>query len=88
MKSLAKRACLSEGSARAVEVYKAEVASLTSERADLRAQVQHLSKDVAMHRFDLKHTLTAKSRAEEQEKKARDELRATTYELRMVEDEL
>ena len=35
MKSLSKRACLSEGSARAVEAYKAEVASLTFERADL-----------------------------------------------------
>ena len=37
MKSLAKRACLSEGSSRVVEAYKAEVTSLTSERADLRA---------------------------------------------------
>ena len=37
MKSLTKRACSSEGSARAVEAYKAEVASITSERADLRA---------------------------------------------------
>ena len=37
MKSLEKRACLYEGSVRAAEVYKAEVASLTSERADLQA---------------------------------------------------
>ena len=37
MKSLAKRDCFSEGSARAVEAYKVEVTSLTSERADLRA---------------------------------------------------
>ena len=88
MKSLAKRACLSEGSARAAKEYKAEVASLTSERVDLQAQVQHMSEDVAMHRSDLKHTLTVKSRAEEQEKKARDELRDAAYELRMVEDEL
>ena len=56
MKSLAKRACLSEGSAREVEAYKAENTSLTSERADLRDQVRHLSKDVAIHRSDLKHT--------------------------------
>ena len=41
-----------------------------------------------MHRSDLKHTLTAKSQAEEQEKKTRDEPRAATYELRMVKDEL
>ena len=39
VKSLAKRTCFSEGSVRAMGVYKAEVASLTSERADLRAQV-------------------------------------------------
>ena len=88
MKSLAKRACLYEGSARAAEAYKAEVASLTSERANLRAQVQHISEDVAMHRSNLKHTLTTKSRAEEEERKAQDELRAATYELRMVENEL
>ena len=88
MKSLVKRACLSKGSAREVEAYKAEVASLTSERGDLRAQVQHLSEDAVKHRSDLKHTLTAISRAEEQEKKAWDELRAATYELRMVKDEL
>ena len=35
MKSLEKRACLSEGFAKVVEAYKAEVSSLTSERADL-----------------------------------------------------
>ena len=37
MKSLAKRACFSKGFARAIEAYKDEVASLTSERANLRA---------------------------------------------------
>ena len=65
MKSLAKRVCLSEGSAMATETYKAEVASLTSERADMRAQVRHLSQDAAMHRSDLKHTLMAILRAKE-----------------------
>ena len=65
VKLLTKRACLSEWSARAAKAYKAEVASLTSERADLRAQVQHLSKDVALHRSNLKHTMMAKSRDEE-----------------------
>ena len=70
MKSLAKRACFSEGSARAVKAYKAKVASLTSERADLLAQVRHLTEDVVKYKSELKHTLTAKSRAEEQENKA------------------
>ena len=62
VKSPTKRACLYEGSARATEAYKAKVASLTSEIADLRAQVRHLSEDAAMHRSGLKHTLTVKSR--------------------------
>ena len=88
MKSLARRACFSKGSVRAVEVYKAKVASLTLWRADLRAQVRHLTKDATKHRYDLKYTSTAKSQAEEHEKKAQDELRAAAYELRMVKDEL
>ena len=50
--------------------------------------MRHLIEDAAKHRSDLKHTSTEKSRAEEQEKKARDEPRATAYELRMVKDEL
>ena len=50
--------------------------------------MEHLSKDVVMHRSDLKHTVTTKLRVEEQENKARDELRAGAYKLRMVEDEL
>ena len=41
-----------------------------------------------MHRSDLKHTLTVKSRVEEQEKKTRNELRVATYKLQMVKDEL
>ena len=65
MKSLVKRACFSEGFARAVEAYKAKVASLTSERADLRAQLQHLTEDAVKYKSDLKHTSTTKSRAEE-----------------------
>ena len=88
MRSMARRACLFEGFAEAVEAYKVEDTSLTSERADLRAQIRYLSEDATKHRSDLKHTLTAKSRAEEQEKKARDELRAATYELGMVKDKL
>ena len=76
MKNLTKRACLSEGSARAVEAYKVEVASLTSEIADLRAHMRHLTKDVVKYKSDQNHTSITKSRAEEQENKARDELRA------------
>ena len=63
VKSLAKRACFFEGSVRAVEAYKAEVASLTLERANLRAQVRRLTEDAVKHGSDLKHTSTVKSLA-------------------------
>ena len=65
MKSLTKRACFSEVSVRAVEAYRAEVASLTSERADLRDQVRRLTEDVMKYKSYLRHTLTGKSRAKE-----------------------
>ena len=39
MKSLVRRASFVEGSTKAVKAYKAKVASLTSEKADLQAQV-------------------------------------------------
>ena len=50
--------------------------------------MRHLTEDAAKHKSDLKHTSTAKSWAEEQEKKAWDEPRAVAYDLRIVKDEL
>ena len=61
MKSLAMRASFTESSARVVKEYKAKVASLTSEKADLRAQMQRLAKDSMKYESNLKHTKTAKS---------------------------
>ena len=69
-KSLERRASSAESSAKAAKAYKAKVASLTSERAELRARIQSLTEDVVKHKSDLKHTLTTKSRAEDREKKA------------------
>ena len=86
MKSLARRASFVEGSARAVKAYKAKVASLTSEEADLQARMQHLIEDVIKYESDLKHTMTAKVRAEGKEKKARGELRIAEDELRAVRE--
>ena len=88
VKSLAKKACFFKGSVRAVEEYKTEVASLTSERADLGAQVRRLTEDAVKQKSNLKHTSTEKSRAKEQEKKARDKLRASDCKLLMVREEL
>ena len=50
--------------------YKAKAASLTSERAELRAQIQSLTDDVLGYKSNLKHTSTTKARAEDKEKKA------------------
>ena len=62
-KGLARRAGLTEGSARAAKSYKAKVASLTSERAGLRALIRDLTKELVKHMSDLKHASTARVRA-------------------------
>ena len=74
-KGLATRASLTEGSAKAAKSYKAKVASLTSKRVDLRAQIRDLTKELVKHKSDLKHPSTAKARAEDKEKKARKDLK-------------
>ena len=61
MKSLARRASFSEGSTRVVKAYKAKVASLTSEKADLRARMQRLAEDDVKYESDLNHTTMAKA---------------------------
>ena len=88
MKSLARRPSFADGSTRVVKAYKAKVASLTSEMADLRARMQRLIEDAVKYESNLKHTTTAKARAEDKENKARGELRVAEDELRAVRDEL
>ena len=61
MKSLARIASFVEGSTRAAKMYKAKVASLTSENADLQARMQRLVEDAVKYESDLKHTTTAKA---------------------------
>ena len=56
LKSLAKKAKLDEGHAKAARVYKARVASLTSERTELRDRVQRMTEEVVKLKSDLKHT--------------------------------
>ena len=69
-KGLERRASLTEGSAKAVKSYKAKFASLTSERADLRAQIRDLTEELVKHRSDLKHASTARAQVDEKEKEA------------------
>ena len=87
-KGLERRASLTEGSAKAVKYYKAKVASLTSERADLRAQIRDLIEELVKHMSDLKHSLTARAQEEDKEKKARKDLKVTEDKLRLVREEL
>ena len=87
-KGLERRASLTEGSSRAAKSYKAKVASLTSERVGLRAQIRDLIEELMKHRSDLKHSSTARARAEDKEKKARKDLKVAEDELRLAREEL
>ena len=88
LKSLAKKANLNEGRAKAARVYKARVASLTSEQAKLQDRVQSLIEEAVNLRSDLKHTTSARARAEGREDETRNSLRTAEVELRKVQDEL
>ena len=88
MKGLARRASLTEGSAKAAKSYKAKVASLTSERASLQAQIRELTEELVKHRSDLKHASTARARAEDKEKEAQKDVKVSEDELRLVREEL
>ena len=70
-----------------MRAYKAKIASLTSERAELQARIQSLTEDVAGYKSDLKHTSTTKARAEDREKKAIEGLRVVEDELGVVKEE-
>ena len=87
-KGLARRASLAEGSAKAAKSYKAKVASLTSERADLRAHIKDLTEELVKHWSDLKHALTARVQAKDKEKKARKDVKVPEDELRLTREEL
>ena len=79
---------MAESSTKAARTYKAKVASLTSERAELRAWIQSLTDDVLGYKSDLKHTSTTKARAEGREKKAIEGPRSAEDELLVVKEEL
>ena len=88
LKSLAKWARLNEGHVKAAKAYKAIVASLTSERAELQARMQNMIEEAMKLKSDLRHTSMARVRAEGREEKARDGLRVSESELWEVRDGL
>ena len=87
IKDLERRASSAESSAKEARAYKAKVASLTFDRVELRARIQSLIDDVLGYKSDLKHTSTAKARAEDKEIKAIEGLRSVEDELRVVKEE-
>ena len=88
MKDLARRASLNKDSVGEAKSYKVKVASLTSEKANLRAQIRDLTEELVKHRSDLKHASTTRARAEDKEKKARKDLRVAEDEPRLAREEL
>ena len=88
MKGLARRASLTEGSARVVKSYKAKVDSLTSERAGLQAQIRELTEGLMKHMSDLKHASVARARAEDKEMEVRKDLKVAKDELWLAREEL
>ena len=88
MKGLAKRARLNEGHVKASKVYKARVDALVSERVELRDRVQNMTEEAVKLKSDLKHTMTARARAEGREEKAKASSRAAEVELQEVRDGL
>ena len=88
LKSLAKRARLNEGHVKAARAYKARVAALTSERAELLDRMQNMTEEAVKLRSDLRHTTMARARTEGREEKARNGLIVAEGELREVRDGL
>ena len=88
MKGLARRASLTEGSARAAKSYKAKAASLTSKRASLQAQIRELTEELVKHRSDLKHASVARVRIEDKENEARKDVKVAEDKLRLARVEL
>ena len=87
-KGLARRASLTQGSARVSKSYKAKVASLTSERDGLQAQIRELTEELVKHRSDLKHASVARTRAEDKENEARKNVKVAEDELRLAREGL
>ena len=88
LKGLSKKAKLNERHVKAARVYKARVASLTSERIELQERVQRMTEEMKRLKYDLKHTMSASARAESREDEVRNSLTVIEGELQEVRGEL
>ena len=88
LKDLAEKAKLNEKHVRIARIYKARAASLSFERTELQERAQHMTEEVERLKYDLKHTMSARARAESREDEVRSSLTAIEGELREVRDAL
>ena len=88
LKGLAEKAKLNEKHVRIARIYKAKVTALTSEWTELLGRVQRMTEDMERLRSDLKHTSSARARAEGREVEVRSSLTMVEGELREARDEL
>ena len=88
LKGLAEKAKLNEKHVKIAWVYKARAASLTSERTELQERAQRMNEEVERLKSDLKHTISARVRAESREDEVWSSLTAVEGELREVRGEL
>ena len=88
LKGLADKAKLNEKHVKIARIYKAKVDSLTSERAGLQERAQLMAEEIERLKSDLKHTSSARTRAERREDEAQSSLTMAEGELREVRGEL
>ena len=88
LKGLAEKAKLNEKHVKIARIYKARAASLTSERTELQELAQRVTEEVERLKSDLKHTTSARARAESREDEVRSSLTAVEGELREAQSML
>ena len=88
LKGLAEKAKLNEKHVKIARIYKARVASLTSERNELQERAQRVIEEVERLKSDLKHTASVRARAESREDEIRSSLSAVEGELREAQSML
>ena len=87
LKGLAEKAKLNEKHVRIARIYKAKVATLTSERSELQGRAQRMSEEMERLKSDLKHTSSARARAESKEAEVQSSLVTAEGELRDARSE-
>ena len=88
LKGLADKAKLNEQHVKIALIYKAKAASLTSQRTELQERAQRMTEEVERLKSDLKHTTSARARAESREDDIRSSLTTVEGELRKIWGEL